>query len=90
MNTMTAEERLMLTRRTMELPEGWVLRAGDIVKILHLQFGKRALIAVMVEGGERGLVSVPSHLDCTFAWDQTGSQSEYSQGRCGSGAEERT
>jgi hypothetical protein len=33
----------------------------------------------MVEGGEQGLVSVLSHLDCTFAWDQTGSKSEYSQ-----------
>ena len=145
---MTAEDRLMLTRRTMELLKGWGLRAGDIVKILHLpetvkaravsrfredeplpddlevnrriaylmrieealhtyfprnpemrsvwvkrsnrQFGKRTPLAVMVEGGERGLVSVLSHLDCTFAWDHTGSQSEYSQGRCGSGAEERT
>jgi len=137
MSEMTAEERLLLTRRTMELLEGWGLGAKDIVRILCLpetvkarmvsrfredvpfpddpevnrrvaylmrieealhtyfprnpemrsmwvkrgqrQFGKRTPIAVMVEGGERGLVSVLSHLDCTFAWDQTGSKSEYSQ-----------
>jgi hypothetical protein len=136
MTDLTLDERLMLTRRTMSLLEGWGLRASDIVKILNLpdsvkvravsrfreeepfpdepgvsrrvaylmrieealhtyfprnpemrsmwvqrgnrQFGKRAPIAVMVEGGERGLVSVLSHLDCTFAWDQTGSKSEYS------------
>jgi len=137
MNEMTAEERLTLTRRTMDLLESWGLGAGDIIKILRLpetvkvrtvsrfredapfpdepevnrrvaylmrieealhtyfprnpemrsmwvkrgnrQFGKRPPIAVMVEGGERGLASVLSHLDCTFAWDQTGSKSEYSQ-----------
>jgi len=48
------------------------------VKRGNRQFGKRAPLAVMVEGGERGLVTVLSHLDCTFAWDQTGSKSEYS------------
>jgi len=137
MNDMTAEERLLLTRRTMELLESWGLGAGDIIRILHLpetvkaravsrfredapfpdepevnrriaylmrieealhtyfprnpemrflwikrsnrQFGTRAPVAVMLEGGERGLASVLSHLDCTFAWDQTGSKSEYSQ-----------
>jgi len=137
MTDLTFDERLMLTRRTMGLLEGWGLGAKDIVTILSLpetvkvravsrfreeepfpddpavnrrvaylmrieealhtyfprnpemrsmwvkrgnrQFGKRAPIAVMVEGGETGLVSVLSHLDCTFAWDQTGSKSEYSQ-----------
>jgi len=49
------------------------------VKRGNRQFGKRSPIAVMVEGSERGLASVLSHLDCTFAWDQTGSRSEYSQ-----------
>jgi len=49
------------------------------VKRGNRQFGKRAPVAVMLEGGERGLASVLSHLDCTFAWDQTGSKSEYSQ-----------
>lgn len=137
MSEMTLEERLMMTRRTMDLLEGWGLGARDIIRILSLpekvkvravarfredepfpddpavnarvaylmrigealhtyfprnpemrsiwvkrgnrQFGKRAPVAVMVEEGERGLVSVLSHLDCTFAWDQTGSKTEYSQ-----------
>jgi hypothetical protein len=137
MTDITPEERLTLTRRTMDLLGSWGLGARDIVRILNLpesvklravsrfrddepfpdapevnrrvaylmrieealhtyfprnpemrsmwvkrgnrQFGKRAPIAVMVEGGESGLVSVLAHLDCTFAWDQTGSKSEYSQ-----------
>jgi hypothetical protein len=137
MTEITPEERLLLTRRTMDLLEGWGLGARDIITILCLpetvkpravarfreeepfpddpavdrrvaylmrieealhtyfprnpemrsmwvkrgnrQFGKRAPVAVMVEGGETGLASVLSHLDCTFAWDQTGSKSEYHQ-----------
>lgn len=58
--------------RNPEMRSMWVKRGNR-------QFGKRAPIAVMVEGGERGLARVLSHLDCTFAWDQTGSQSEYSR-----------
>lgn len=135
MSDLTLDERLALTRRTMDLLEGWSLTARDIVAILCLpdgvkpravgrfhedepfpddpvvnrrvaylmrieealhtyfprnpemrtlwvkrgnrQFGRKAPIAVMVEDGERGLISVLSHLDCTFAWDLTGSQSEY-------------
>jgi len=134
---LTLDERLLLTRRTMALLEGWKLGARDIISLLSLpesvkarniarfrdedpfpddaavhrrvaylmrieealhtyfprnpemrslwvqrgnkQFGRRAPIAVMVEDGESGLVSVLSHLDCTFAWDITGSKSEYSQ-----------
>jgi hypothetical protein len=49
------------------------------VKRGNKQFGKKAPVAVMVEDGEPGLISVLSHLDCTFAWDMTGSKSEYSQ-----------
>jgi len=139
MINLNPEERLVITRRTMDLLEDWGLGAKDIVRILSLpetvkarslsrfresepfpfnpevsrrvvylmrieealhtyfprnpemrsmwikrgnrKFGKRAPIAVMVDGGERGMVSVLSHLDCTFAWDQTGSSSEYSQRR---------
>ncbi|MCG6860072.1 MAG: DUF2384 domain-containing protein [Chromatiaceae bacterium] len=135
MTEIALEERLMLTRRTMDLLEGWGLGARDIIQILSLpekvkvravarfredepfpdepdvnrrvgyvlrieaalhtyfpcnpemrslwvtrgnrQSGKRAPIAVTVEDGERGLVSVLAHLDCTFAWDQTGSKTEY-------------
>ena len=43
------------------------------------QFGKRAPLTVMVEGGESGMVSVLSHLDCTYAWDLTGSKAEYGE-----------
>ena len=132
MSTLTLPERQSLTRRTMELLEGWGLGASDIMVIMQLpatvkarhiarfreeeafpdesevnrrmsyllrieealhtyfprnpemrnlwvrrgnkQFGKRAPIAVMVEDGESGLIAVLSHLDCTFAWDLTGSK----------------
>ncbi len=57
--------------RNPEMRDLWVKRGNK-------QFGKRAPIAVMVEDGESGLISVLSHLDCTFAWDLTGSKTEYS------------
>ncbi len=57
--------------RNPEMRDLWVKRGNK-------QFGKRAPIAVMVEDGESGLIAVLSHLDCTFAWDLTGSRSEYS------------
>ncbi|WP_295540871.1 DUF2384 domain-containing protein [uncultured Thiohalocapsa sp.] len=57
--------------RNPEMRDMWVKRGNK-------QFGKRAPVAVMVEDGESGLISVLSHLDCTFAWDLTGSKSEYS------------
>jgi len=41
------------------------------------KFGRRAPLAVMVEGGESGLITVLSHLDCTYAWDRTGSTTSY-------------
>lgn len=58
--------------RNPEMRTIWVKRGNK-------QFGRRAPVAVMVEDGESGLARVLSHLDCTFAWDQTGSRSEYSQ-----------
>jgi hypothetical protein len=57
--------------RNPEMRDMWVKRGNK-------QFGKRAPIAVMVEDGESGLIAVLSHLDCTFAWDLTGSKSDYS------------
>jgi hypothetical protein len=135
MTELTLDERLAVTRRTMDLLECWGLSARDIVAILCLpdtvkaravarfreevpfpddptvnrrvaylmriedalktyfprnpemrnlwvkrgnkQFGRKAPVAVMVEDGESGLISVLSHLDCTFAWDLTGSKTEY-------------
>lgn len=60
--------------RNPEMRSIWVKRGNK-------QFGKRAPVAVMVEDGESGLVFVLSHLDCTFAWDMTGSKSDYSRGK---------
>lgn len=135
MTDLTLDERLRLTRRTMQLLEDWGLAARDIAGLLQLpetikarhigrfhdqdvfpddpavnrrvaylnrieqalhtyfprnpemrklwvrrankQFGRRAPVAVMVEDGESGLISVLSHLDCTFAWDLTGSRADY-------------
>ena len=56
--------------RNPEMRHLWVKRGNR-------QFGRRAPIAVMVEDGDSGLIAVLSHLDCTFAWDLTGSRSEY-------------
>ncbi len=58
--------------RNPEMRTLWVRRGNR-------KFGRRAPLALMMEEGERGLAAVLSHLDCTFAWDQTGSQSEYSR-----------
>jgi len=58
--------------RNPEMRNLWVKRGNK-------QFGRKAPIAVMVEEGESGLISVLSHLDCTFAWDLTGSKSEYAE-----------
>ena len=135
MTELTLNERLRLTRRTMQLLEDWGLAARDIAGLLQLpetikarhigrfhdqdvfpddpavnrrvaylnrieqalhtyfprnpemrklwvrrankQFGRRAPVAVMIEDGESGLISVLSHLDCTFAWDLTGSRADY-------------
>lgn len=59
--------------RNPEMRHLWVKRANR-------KFNKRAPIAVMVEDGESGLISVLSNLDCTFAWDMTGSKAEYGKG----------
>ena len=38
------------------------------------QLGGRVPLAVMLEDGAQGLVRVRLHLDCTYAWDQSGSR----------------
>ncbi len=58
--------------RNPEMRHLWVKRANK-------HFNRRSPLAVMVEDGESGLISVLSHLDCTFAWDMTGSKAEYGQ-----------
>ena len=39
------------------------------------KFRQRSPIETMVQDGMTGLISVRSHLDCTFSWDQSGSKS---------------
>jgi hypothetical protein len=56
--------------RNPEMRFSWVKRANS-------KFGRKAPLAMMVEGGESGLISVLSHLDCTYAWDRTGSKASY-------------
>ncbi len=56
--------------RNPEMRTLWVKRGNK-------QFGKKAPVAVMIEDGESGLIAVLSHLDCTFAWDLTGSRADY-------------
>ncbi|QIK36713.1 DUF2384 domain-containing protein [Caldichromatium japonicum] len=58
--------------RNPEMRRLWMRRANK-------QFGHRAPLAVMIEDGESGLISVLSYLDCTFAWDLTGSRADYRQ-----------
>ena len=56
--------------RNPEMRSLWMRRGNR-------RFGKKAPLALMVEGGETGLISVLSHLDCTYAWDRTGSKASY-------------
>ena len=135
MMDMSLDERVSLTRRTMDLLQGWGLGAREIAVLLQLpetiktrhvgrfrgeepfpddprvhrrvaylarieealrtffprnpemrhswikrtnkRFGQRTPVAVMMEDGESGMISVLSHLDCTFAWDLTGSKTDY-------------
>jgi hypothetical protein len=56
--------------RNPEMRHLWVKRGNR-------QFGRRAPLAVMVEDGDSGLIAVLCHLDCTFAWDLTGSKAEH-------------
>ncbi len=59
--------------RNPEMRSLWVRKGNR-------QFGKRTPLSLMVEEGERGMVLVLAYLDCTFAWDMTGSKTE-----CGGG-----
>jgi hypothetical protein len=56
--------------RNPEMRSIWMRRGNR-------KFGRRAPLALMVEDGEVGLISVLSHLDCTYAWDRTGSKASY-------------
>ncbi|NKN32604.1 antitoxin Xre/MbcA/ParS toxin-binding domain-containing protein [Marichromatium bheemlicum] len=64
--------------RSPEMRRQWVRRACR-------QFALRSPLQVMLEDGEPGLIAVLSHLDCTFAWDLTGSRSDYQRGDDGKG-----
>jgi hypothetical protein len=56
--------------RNPEMRSLWMRKANR-------HFGRKAPLATMVEGGESGLISVLMHLDCTYAWDRTGSKASY-------------
>ncbi len=56
--------------RNPEMRGLWMTRGNK-------RFGRRTPIAVMLEDGESGIIEVLSHLDCTFAWDLTGSKADY-------------
>ena len=43
------------------------------MKQANRRLRKRAPVAVIVEGGEPGLMAVLAELDCTYAWDLSGS-----------------
>ena len=58
--------------RNPEMRSIWVKRGNR-------RFGRRPPLTVMIEDGEGGLVAVLAHLDCTFAWDETGSKTEYAE-----------
>ncbi len=38
------------------------------------KFQKRSPLSLMIGEGEKGLVHILCHLDCTFAWDMSGSK----------------
>ncbi|MGD8909816.1 MAG: DUF2384 domain-containing protein [Chromatiales bacterium] len=38
------------------------------------KFNRLSPLSMMIDDGERGLIYVLSRLDCTFAWDQSGSK----------------
>jgi len=38
------------------------------------RFSQRSPLGVILEGGENGLVAVLAQLDCTYAWDLSGSK----------------
>ncbi|TNG01290.1 MAG: DUF2384 domain-containing protein [Gammaproteobacteria bacterium] len=40
----------------------------------HRQFTKKTPLQAMVNDGVSGLIRVRAHLDCTYAWDLTGSK----------------
>lgn len=47
--------------------------AGRWIRQGHRRFGQETPLAVMLRG-EDGLVAILAQLDCTFAWDLTGSR----------------
>jgi hypothetical protein len=131
MQPLTEDERMLLTRNTMEVLDDWALQTREMMALLDMpetvkvrnfarfredtpfpddprvlkrihyllriadalrttyptnpqmrtrwvrqansRFGRRTPLAMMLDG-ESGLVAVLAHLDCTYAWDLTGSK----------------
>ena len=47
--------------------------AGRWIRQAHRRFGQQSPLSVMLQD-ETGLVAILAQLDCTFAWDQSGSK----------------
>ncbi len=47
------------------------------MKQANRRFDQTSPLGVMVQGGEQGMMAVLAQLDCTYAWDMSGSQSSY-------------
>lgn len=54
--------------RNPRMGEKWMRRA-------HRRFDNRAPVQELEERGMSGLIRVLAHLDCSYAWDRSGSQS---------------
>ncbi|MBF0255369.1 MAG: DUF2384 domain-containing protein [Gammaproteobacteria bacterium] len=73
---------------TVEKRAGYVLRIAEALRTSfptnptmggrwirqgHRRFGNRSPLSVMLQG-EDGMVAILAQVDCTFAWDQSGSK----------------
>ena len=132
MQSLTEDERLLLTRDTIQLLDDWGLQTREMMALLDMpetvkvrsfarfrddtpfpdeprvmariryllrisdalrttyptnpqmrarwmrqanrRFGQRTPLATILAGGESGLIAVLAQLDCTYAWDLTGSK----------------
>ncbi len=47
---------------------------GRWIRQPQRRYGRRTPLSIILEDGEQGLVAMLAQLDCTFSWDQSGSQ----------------
>ena len=53
--------------RNLQMGASWMKKS-------HRRFKNRAPLVAMLEDGESGVIAVLSELDCTYAWELSGSQ----------------